>query len=111
MTNNTVYLDPTQFTNVSSPAHVADALGAARAQLEEAQAKVKFLEGLLKHGDLNVVEGDLFRVSIARNVTQNRTDWKAVAAKLKPSRQLVQAHTKQSVYDRLTVTAKVKAAA
>jgi hypothetical protein len=50
-------------------------------------------------------------VSIARNVTQNRTDWKAVAAKLKPSRQLVQAHTKQSVYDRLTVTAKVKAAA
>ena len=97
-----------RFTDVSTPADVADALGTARAELKDAQDRVKFLESLLKAGDADLVEGRLFRVKIARDVEQSRVDWKAVAAKLNPSRQLVTAHTSVSVFDRLTVSALAK---
>lgn len=94
--------------DVSTPAHVADALGHARAALKDAKAEVDFLEGLLKAQKLTEVEGDLFRVKIAYGIETSRTDWRAVAAHFKPSRQLVTAHTKVGLSDRVTVTAHVK---
>jgi hypothetical protein len=94
--------------NVSTSADVADALGAARAALKEAQDEVKFLETLAKASHEEVLEGRLFRVTVSRGIETRRVDWKAVAEFLQPSRQLVTAHTKVSVSDRVTCTAHKK---
>lgn len=98
MINNTPYLSS-----------VADQLGEARAELKYAQDRVKELESVLKQSGQPVVEGDLFRVKIAYNVETKRVDWKSVAAKLNPSRQLIAGNTKVSTYDRLSISAQPKA--
>lgn len=71
---------------------IADNLGMVRAQIAELKNTEKGLrEAFLATGE-DVIEADLFR---AVKVVQNRSDidWKAIAKKLKPSRQLIQAHT------------------
>lgn len=72
-----------------------DDLGQLNAEIAELQAEAKMIKAALQDriaaGD--AAEGDLFRAS--HSVAERETvDWKAVAAKLKPSRQLVKAHTK-----------------
>lgn len=94
-----------QFTDVSTPGHVADALGDARAQLATVKARVKFLEDMLKLNGQPIVEGDRYRVAISFNVETSHVDWKAVAAKFAPSRQLVTAHTKTTHADKLRISA------
>jgi hypothetical protein len=95
-----------KFIDVSTPGDVTDALGRARADLSEAQARVKFLEGILKAGTENAINGALFRATVSRDVTKETTDWKTIAYRLgEPSRQLIKAHTKVSVYDQVRVSA------
>ena len=50
-----------------------------------------FRDALIESGE-SAVEGELFRAAV---VESNRTqvDWKAIAQKLEPSRQLITAHT------------------
>lgn len=94
--------------DVSSDSRIADALGEARAALKVAQDEVKFLEGLIKSKHATELLGEKFRVKVAYDVATSRVDWKSVAEYLKPSRQLVTAHTKVSTSDRITVTAHKK---
>jgi len=94
--------------DVSTPADLADALGQARVALKEAKGRVEFLERLVKQGDLDLIEGHLFSVSVSRNVVTNRVKWQAVAERLNPSRQLITAHTSQSIADRVNVRAHSK---
>jgi hypothetical protein len=94
-----------RFIDVSTPADIADALGAARATLNEAKSRVEFLESLLKETGETSIDGEDYHVAISYGVVTNRTDWKAVAAKLNPSRQLITAHTKASTSDRIRVSA------
>jgi hypothetical protein len=91
--------------NVTTDGDIADALGEVRAQVKALQDQQDFLEGLLKAKGVEQAEGRLFRVSISYGVETSRVDWKAVAEKLQPSRQLVTAHTKTSTGDRVRVTA------
>lgn len=76
-------------------------------RLAEVQAKIaelRVIEGQLKSsltdyvpiGETSAIEGDLFRTTI-QYVETDRVDWKAVALKLEPSRQLVTAHTTNRV--------------
>ena len=95
---------------LSDLSQVADELGAARANLDAAKKRVEFLEGILKGSDVNVVEGDLFRVKISRDIEKVTIDWKAISAKLNPSRQLVKAYEKKSYYSRLYISALPKSA-
>ena len=97
-----------RFFNATSDAEIADELGALRAEIDELRKSASFLEDLLKHKRVTVAEGSLFRVSISYDIETARTNWRKVAEKLSPSRQLVQAHTQVTAADRVLVTAKKK---
>jgi hypothetical protein len=94
--------------NVTTDGDIADGLGEVRAQIKKLQDQQAFLEGLLKAKGVTLAEGDAFRVSISYGVETSRVDWKSVAEKLKPSRQLLTAHTSTSSSDRVRVTAMKK---
>lgn len=98
-------IQPLSFTEVTNLRNVVDALGDARAELDAAKQRVAFLEGLLKNERVAALNGDRYRVAISYDVVTKRVDWKAVAEKLEPSRQLVRAHTKQTTADRVRVSA------
>ena len=87
-------------------AYLADELGRIAARIKEMNEQKKLLEAELKEDHVTAVEGDLFRVTISSDVQTTRVDWKAVSAKLKPSRQLVTAHTSVGVADRVNVRAR-----
>lgn len=72
--------------------HPADALGALKAQIADLEIRAKAEHARLVAMGAGAHEGFAFRatVSIADRET---VDWRAVAEKLKPSHQLVTAHT------------------
>lgn len=98
--------------NAKTDAALVDDLGAINAAIAEMTAEATLLKSELKAriAEGSAAEGDLFRVS---HSVQNRTsvDWKTVAAKLNPSRQLVQAHTKESEVHIIKVTGRLAVAA
>jgi len=85
----------------------ADRLGLLHAVIAQSQTEVADLRAELEAAGLKEIEGDLYRVAFANCKGSTKVNWKAVAAKLQPSRQLVAAHTstgEDSV--RMTVTAR-----
>lgn len=85
--------------------HLADKLGEIRARENELKKQRQEIEAQLKEEGVEVAEGGTFRVTISYDILSKRVDWKTVAAKLAPSRQLVAAHTKAIHSDRVTVKA------
>ena len=87
--------------------NLIDALGEAKAAKAEAAAEEKrlvdTLKGLIAEGTAE--EGDLFRAAHVVAVRET-VNWKAVAAKLKPSTQLVTAHTRKATVHSIRVTAR-----
>jgi hypothetical protein len=84
-----------------------DRVGLLRAEIESLQEKAELLRTELEAAGLPTIDGQLYRVRFAQCAGSKRTDWAAVAAKLKPSAQLIRAHTtttKESV--RMNVTAR-----
>lgn len=93
--------------------HVVDQLGILAAQKAEIAAIEKNLKAQLiaDAGNSNAAfDGDLYRstVSFTDRVT---VDWKAVAAKLNPSRQLVTSHTYETPVTTVRTKARVAKAA
>lgn len=84
----------------------ADRLGEIQAMIADLKAEEAGLKAILLASGEDVVEGDLFRVSMSRDIETTRVDWKAVAAKFEPSRQLVTAHSKVSTSNRVAVKAR-----
>ncbi len=71
---------------------VVDELGLIKAQISALKAREDELkEELIASGEAEA-EGSLFRATVTQT-SRTTTDWKAVAAKLEPSRQLITAHT------------------
>ena len=97
-----------RFFDATDDGAVADELGKLRAEIDALKNSAEFLEDLLKQKGVTEAEGTFFRVRISYDVQTKRVNWKDVAAKLNPSRQLVQAHTRVSTSDRVLVTAKKK---
>jgi len=64
-------------------------LKADKARLEDRETAIKSI--LIKKG-VTPVEGDYFRCTVSES-KRTYIDWKTIAAKLDPSRQLVNAHT------------------
>lgn len=102
MTTNPNTVDLTQARH----GYLADQLGRLAAEIKHLQQQKREIEDQLKIERVDACEGNLFRVTISYDVETTRVDWKAVASKLKPSRQLVTAHTSVSVADRVNVRAR-----
>lgn len=72
---------------------LADRLGLLKAQIAELKTQEKAIAQELIDTGLPVIEGVTFRVAISRVGPKTKVDWEAIATHLKPSRQLMTAHT------------------
>lgn len=94
----------TALSNIS-PERAADELGILRAKIASLREEQKNIEAYLKACGIDEVNGLEYRVTISYAVQRTTIDWKAIAAKLQPSRQLITAHTRMSEHDRVNVSA------
>ena len=85
--------------------NAVDVLGSLKAQIADLTAQAKVIEAGLKAAGPGRTEGVLFDANV---FTQSRetVDWKAVAEKLEPSRQLITAHSSTAEVLVLKVTAR-----
>ncbi len=90
--------------------NLADQLFLAKAAAAEANARVKELEAQIKLSGEPVIEGEMARVTVSHFLTK-RIDWKTIAERLKPTRQLLAAHTKNADTVRVSCKSKLKNAA
>ena len=93
--------------DVSNDAKLADELGALRAEIKVLQDQAKALEGVMKASGKDVFEGDLYRVKVVHQ-ERKAVNWKKIAEKFDPSRQLVQAWTNVNKVVSVKVTAHTK---
>ena len=70
-----------------------DRLGALAAKAEAISLEAARLRAELEAAGLDTIAGTMYRASFAQCKGRTVTDWKTVAAKFKPSRQLIAAHT------------------
>jgi len=91
--------------SIKSYGEMADYVGNIRADIRTLQDKLKHVEDILKNEGVTVAEGDLFRVAISYDVSRATTNWKKIAERYNPSRQIISGNTKVSLHDRLTVSA------
>ena len=86
-------------------AGLADELGFVRAQMADLKDREREIRNTLIEAGVDALEDTNFRALV---VTSLRTliDWKAVAAKLKPSHQLVTAHTEEKEVISVRVSAR-----
>lgn len=96
-----------QTIEISNPGVIADAIGQKRAELKELRAELSFYEDMAKNTGQTVLEGDLFKVTVVES-DRETINWRAVAAKLTPSYQLINAHTKHSLVTSIRVAAHSK---
>jgi hypothetical protein len=82
-----------------------DKLGNIKAQIADLQKEARIIEDRLKAKGPGEYEGDLFEATVC-TVDTDRVDWKAVAKRLHPSRQLVTANTTHNHTYRLTLKAR-----
>lgn len=86
-------------------AEYADQLGIIKARIADLKAEETAIKNRLLAAGVREGEGTLYRFTLAHAVAK-RVNWAAVAKALKPSRQLVTAHTSTSETDTLRVVAR-----
>jgi hypothetical protein len=82
---------------------LADMIGELDATLAPLQKERDALAAQLKLAGAGRYTGTLWNATVVDSIVES-VDWKAVAAKLNPSRQLVTAHTRQSPRTTLKIT-------
>jgi histidinol-phosphate/aromatic aminotransferase/cobyric acid decarboxylase-like protein len=88
--------EPAQPAAVTAAAAIAakvDRLGALHAALADMKREADQLRTELEDAGLEHIEGQLYRVNFAQVAGRTLTDWKTIAERLKPSAQLIRAHT------------------
>jgi len=83
----------------------ADQLGALRAQIKELQDEAKAIENVLKDKGIREMDGKQYRVAVSYGVSRTSTNWKKIAERFDPSRQVIVGNTNTSYHDRVTVSA------
>lgn len=76
-------------------AAAVDRLATLKAQIASLQDEEAELRAFLADSGLPVIMGTTHRAAVSVCEGRSITDWRAIAAHLKPSRQLVTAHTTQ----------------
>lgn len=74
-------------------AAAVDRLATVKALIADLKTEEDQLKDVLIDSGLDAVEGTQHRVSLSYCAGRELIDWKAIAAKLAPSRQLIAAHT------------------
>lgn len=88
-------------------ATVVDRLAAIKAQVATLNAEADALKDVLVDTGLPFIDGTQHRVAISQCPGRPVIDWRAIAEKLNPSRQLVVAHTTQGeAYTTVRVSAR-----
>ena len=80
-------------TAADAMAAKVDRLGALSAALADMKREADTLRAELEDAGLTNIDGQLYRVNFAQCAGRTLTDWKAIAERLKPSAQLIRAHT------------------
>jgi hypothetical protein len=70
-----------------------DRLGALSAALAAMKREADQIRAELEDAGLADIHGNLYRVNFAQCAGRTLTDWKTIAERLKPSAQLIRAHT------------------
>ena len=86
-------------------AGLADELGAVRAQMADLKDREREIRNTLIEAGVKTLEDETFRALVVESM-RTLIDWKAVAAKLKPSHQLVTAHTTEKEVISIRVSAR-----
>ena len=80
-------------TAVQAMAAKVDRLGALSAALAAMKREAEQIRAELEDAGLTDIHGNLYRVNFAQCAGRTLTDWKTIAERLKPSAQLIRAHT------------------
>ena len=86
-------------------AGLADELGALRAQMADLKDREREIRDMLIEAGVKALEDDTFRALVVESI-RTMIDWKSVAAKLRPSRQLIRAHTTEKEVISIRVNAR-----
>lgn len=73
---------------------LVDELALVRAEIAALQEREKELRELLIASGRSTIDGDLHTLKITEQAGRETTDWKTIAHRFNPSRQLIAAHTK-----------------
>lgn len=84
---------------------LADELGFVRAQIADLKNREKDIRETFIEAGVKAMEGDTFRAVVVESL-RTTIDWKTVAAKMEPSRQLVRAHTSEKEVTSIRVNAR-----
>lgn len=84
---------PAAVTAAHALALKVDRLGALSAALAAMKRAADQIRAELEDAGLDNIDGNLYRVNFAQCAGRTATNWEAIAAKFKPSAQLVRAHT------------------
>lgn len=84
-----------------------DRLAVIKAEVYRLQAEEAALRADLIESGADLIEGTYHRAAITYNTTRTTTNWRAIAEHMKPSRQLIKAHTTTGEpFDTVKVSAK-----
>lgn len=86
-------------------AGLADELGFIRAQMADLKDRESDIRDIMISAGVKTLEDDTFRALVVESI-RTMIDWKQVAAKLQPSRQLVRAHTTEKEVISIRVNAR-----
>jgi hypothetical protein len=84
---------PAAVTAAAALAAKVDELGALRAVIADLTKQADKIRAELEDAGLATIEGQHYSASLNPVKGSTRIDWQSIAAKFKPSRQLIAAHT------------------
>ena len=84
---------PAAVTAAAALAAKVDRLGAISAAIATMKKEADQIRAELEDAGLDNIDGNLYRVNFATVAGRTLTDWRTIAERLKPSAQLIRAHT------------------
>jgi hypothetical protein len=99
--------EPAAVTAAAALAAKVDELGLIRAAIADLQTQADKIRTELEDAGLETMQGRFFTATLAQVKGRTSTDWAAIAARFKPSPQLIRAYTTTgSASTRLTIAAR-----
>lgn len=85
--------EPAAVTAAAALAAKVDELGALRSAIADLTTKADHIRAEIEEAGLTNIDGQHYSATLTSVKGSTRIDWQTIAAKFKPSRQLIAAHT------------------